>query len=63
MTWTFTQAQLCTTMWSRGWRRRMGLQIDAQMTLYADLRKIHFFAPGETGMNLSQTSEPAHAFA
>jgi multiple sugar transport system ATP-binding protein len=41
-----------------------GLQIDAPVTLYADLRKVHFFAPGETGMNLSQTtSEPAHAIA
>lgn len=40
-----------------------GLQVDAQLTLYADLRKIHVFAPGETGLNLSQTSEPAHANA
>ena len=40
-----------------------GLQIDAPVTLYADLRKVHFFAPGETGMNLCQTSEPAHANA
>jgi multiple sugar transport system ATP-binding protein len=40
-----------------------GFQIDAPMTLHADLRKIHFFAPGETGMNLSQTSETAHALA
>jgi len=39
------------------------LQIDARVTLYADLRKVHFFAPGETGMNLCQTSEPAHAIA
>jgi ABC-type sugar transport system ATPase subunit len=40
-----------------------GLQIDAKVRLYADLRKIHVFAPGETGLNLSQTSEPAHAIA
>ena len=40
-----------------------GLQIDAQVTLFADLRKIHFFAPGETGMNLSQKNEQAHALA
>jgi len=40
-----------------------GLQIDAGIPLYADLRKIHFFAPGETGKNLSLTSEPSHALA
>jgi multiple sugar transport system ATP-binding protein len=40
-----------------------GLQVDSQIRLYADLRKIHVFAPGETGLNLSQTSEPAHAHA
>jgi multiple sugar transport system ATP-binding protein len=50
-----------------------GLQIGAQVKLYADLRKIHFFEPGETGMNLSlqdtapsgasPTNEPAHATA
>jgi multiple sugar transport system ATP-binding protein len=40
-----------------------GLQIQSRVSLYADLRKVHFFAPGVTGMNLSQTSEPAHAFA
>jgi multiple sugar transport system ATP-binding protein len=40
-----------------------GLQVDSQMTLYADLRKIHVFAPGDTGLNLSQSSEPAHAHA
>jgi ABC-type sugar transport system ATPase subunit len=40
-----------------------GLQIDAPIALHADLRKIHFFAPGATGMNLSKTSEPNHALA
>jgi multiple sugar transport system ATP-binding protein len=40
-----------------------GLQIQSRVTLYADLRRVHFFAPGVTGMNLSQTSEPAHAIA
>jgi multiple sugar transport system ATP-binding protein len=41
-----------------------GLQRDAQVTLYVDLRKVHVFEPGETGMNLSKTSnEPAHALA
>ncbi|HWE94342.1 MAG TPA: ATP-binding cassette domain-containing protein [Tepidisphaeraceae bacterium] len=38
-----------------------GLQIDARVTLYADVRKIHFFAPGVTGMNLCQASELSHA--
>jgi multiple sugar transport system ATP-binding protein len=40
-----------------------GLQRDSEQTVYIDLRKIHFFEPGETGMNLSLTSEPAHALA
>lgn len=39
------------------------LQTDSQATLYVDLPKVHFFEPGETGMNLSRTSEPAHAVA
>ncbi|HZK82624.1 MAG TPA: hypothetical protein VFC46_16185, partial [Humisphaera sp.] len=40
-----------------------GLQIDTQIALHADLRKIHFFAPGATGLNLSKTSELPHAVA
>ena len=40
-----------------------GLRVDSQATLYVDLRKVHFFEPGETGMNLRQTSEPIHALA
>jgi len=40
-----------------------GLQMDTQAALYVELRKVHFFEPGETGMNLSRTSEPAHAVA
>jgi multiple sugar transport system ATP-binding protein len=40
-----------------------GLQRDSEQTMYVDLRKIHFFEPGETGMNLSLQSEPAHALA
>jgi len=40
-----------------------GLRIDSQATLYVDLRKVHFFEPGDAGMNLSQTSEPIHALA
>ena len=40
-----------------------GLQRDTQVTVYVDLRKVHVFEPGETGMNLSKTSEPAHALA
>jgi multiple sugar transport system ATP-binding protein len=38
------------------------------LTLYVDPRKIHFFEPGETGMNVSlsqgaSTEEPTHALA
>jgi multiple sugar transport system ATP-binding protein len=41
-----------------------GLQMDTQVTMYVDLRKVHVFEPGETGMNLSKTSgEHAHALA
>lgn len=40
-----------------------GLQRDQEQTMYVDLRKIHFFEPGETGMNLSLKSEPTHALA
>jgi len=45
-----------------------GLTANLAATVYVDLRKAHFFAPGETGMNLSleKTSpirEPAHALA
>jgi multiple sugar transport system ATP-binding protein len=45
-----------------------GLHDSAErLTLYADPRKIHFFEPGETGMNLSlsqgEPDEPAHALA
>jgi multiple sugar transport system ATP-binding protein len=40
-----------------------GLVIGSQVRLYADPRKIHFFEPGETGMNLSLSNEHAHALA
>jgi len=39
------------------------LRPESQVTLYVDLKRVHFFEPGETGMNLSQTSEPIHALA
>ncbi|MGD0388619.1 MAG: sn-glycerol-3-phosphate ABC transporter ATP-binding protein UgpC [Tepidisphaeraceae bacterium] len=47
---------------------RMGLHAGAESTVYVDLRRAHFFEPGETGMNLSletssSTNEPAHALA
>jgi len=42
---------------------RMGLQTDARATLYVDPRKVHFFEPGVTGMNLSQQNELFHAVA
>jgi len=45
-----------------------GMQAGAEMSVYVDLRKIHFFEPGVTGMNLSlettsPTNEPIHAIA
>ena len=41
-----------------------GLVIGQETTVYVDSRKVHFFEPGETGMNLSLTSnEPANATA
>ena len=40
-----------------------GFHTDAQVKLFVNLRKAHFFEPGETGMNLSQTSESTHAVA
>ncbi len=40
-----------------------GLQMNSAATLYVDLRKVHFFEPGATGMNLSLAKEPAHAVA
>ena len=45
-----------------------GVAANSAATVYVDLRKAHFFAPGETGMNLNlekttPTREPAHALA
>jgi multiple sugar transport system ATP-binding protein len=40
-----------------------GFQIGAKINVHVDLRRIHFFEPGETGMNLSLLNEPAHATA
>jgi hypothetical protein len=31
--------------------------------VFVDVRKAHVFETGETGMNLSLTSEPAHVVA
>jgi multiple sugar transport system ATP-binding protein len=39
-----------------------GLQMGTTVTVYADVRKAHFFEPGVTGMNLS-LKEPIHANA
>ncbi len=39
------------------------LKMNSQATAYVDLRKVHFFEPGVTGMNLSLQDEPAHAVA
>ena len=40
-----------------------GLQAEARATMFVDPRKVHLFEPGEAGMNLSRTSESAHAIA
>jgi multiple sugar transport system ATP-binding protein len=40
-----------------------GLEMGSRATVYVDLRKIHFFEPGETGMNLGLARESAHAVA
>ena len=41
-----------------------GLEMNTAATVYVDLRKVHFFEPGATGMNLSLVAtEPAHAVA
>jgi multiple sugar transport system ATP-binding protein len=40
-----------------------GLQMDTMATIYIDVRKIHLFEPGETGMNLSVSHEQAHVLA
>jgi len=47
---------------------RMGIVAGTETTVYVDLRKAHFFEPGDTGMNLSletmsPANEPAHALA
>jgi multiple sugar transport system ATP-binding protein len=39
-----------------------GLQMGTTVSVYADVRKAHFFEPGVTGMNLS-LKEPIHATA
>jgi len=41
-----------------------GLEMNTAATVCVDLRKVHFFEPGATGMNLSlAATEPAHAVA
>jgi multiple sugar transport system ATP-binding protein len=40
-----------------------GLRAGEKLTVYVDLDRAHFFEPGETGMNLSLSREPAHAVA
>jgi multiple sugar transport system ATP-binding protein len=41
----------------------VGLHADSEATMYVDLRRIHFFEPGETGMNLTLAGESVHAVA
>lgn len=40
-----------------------GLAIGTRANVYVDLRKVHFFEPGEIGRNLSLVTERAHAVA
>jgi multiple sugar transport system ATP-binding protein len=42
---------------------QMGLTMNTAATVYVDVRKVHFFEPGATGMNLGLANEPAHAVA
>jgi ABC-type sugar transport system ATPase subunit len=42
---------------------QMGLTVNTEATVYVDLRKVHFFEPGATGMNLGLVNETAHAVA
>ncbi len=42
---------------------RAGVRIDSRVKVHVDLRKVHFFEPGATGMNLSLAKEPIHALA
>ncbi|MGF1634606.1 MAG: ABC transporter ATP-binding protein [Phycisphaerae bacterium] len=39
------------------------VKADSSVTMYVDVDKIHFFEPGETGMNLSLVTETADAVA
>jgi multiple sugar transport system ATP-binding protein len=40
-----------------------GLQMNTRIEVYVDVRKIHFFEPGEIGRNLGLLSERTHAVA
>lgn len=40
-----------------------GMAVNTQVTMYVNLRKIHFFEPGDAGRNLSLVNEKAHAIA
>lgn len=40
-----------------------GLVMGSQVTVFVDLRKIHCFEPGATGMNLSLSKESSHALS
>ena len=42
---------------------REELVAGSDVVLYADIRDVCFFEPGETGMNLSLTNESSHALA
>lgn len=44
-------------------KAQAGLSVGSQVNVYVDLQKVHFFEPGETGRNLSLSSEKIHAVA
>jgi hypothetical protein len=56
--------QVVARMEIRGERGRAAsvrLQAGEELAVFADSRNAHFSEPGVTGMNLSRTSELAHA--
>ena len=42
---------------------RAGVEVSSQVPVYVDVRKTHYFEPGDTGRNLSLASEKVHAVA
>jgi multiple sugar transport system ATP-binding protein len=64
----YMSTSLDQTVVGRVEAQQSGLSLDSRVTAYVDLRKVHVFEPGETGMSLStgktsSSSEHAHALA